>query len=198
MRNQTIPAHHRRAVANAWASDATNMWSAWCRFLFSNLVTAFLLFIDIKAPACRKFLFSQEFHGRGANRCAPTNLLCVQGLEGDYLWCKMTFFWLPSIACISLSLLLAQQELGVMGFLPFKTDGRRHFVSGSQEGIDEMTVVISPFLLTRPYYWYRMWCPDWVTWWRSTSAHHFTNVWVSTAHQAPSHSTNEHQTWEFV
>lgn len=134
MRNQTIPAHHRRAVANAWASDAANTWSAWCRFLFSNPVTAFLLYIDIMAPACRKFLFSQDFRGRGANRCAATDLLCVQGLEGDYLWCKMAFFWLPSIPCISLSLLLAQQEMGVMGFLPFKMDGRRHFVSGSPGG----------------------------------------------------------------
>lgn len=53
---------------------------------------------------------------------------------GEIIFDEKWLFWLPSIPCISLSLLLAQQELGVMGFLPFKKDGRRHFVSGSPGG----------------------------------------------------------------
>jgi len=67
-----------------------------------------------------------------------------------------------------------------------------------QEGIYEVTVVISPFCLTRPYYQCLMQCPDWVTWWRSTSARHTPMSGLAQPCRLLPCCTNEYVTEELI
>lgn len=164
-----------QAKSNAWANDTTNTWHAY-RLFFSKQVTAFLLGFDV----------SQEFRGRKQMvhpkyKCSKQHATCSRTgqklslTQNGFLCCLLSLiFPFPSMLAATLRAhatgsawargngLLAIQDWWQEGFC-FRL---------SSWGIYELTVVISPFSLPRPYYWCLMWWPDWVTWWRRTSTHH--------------------------
>lgn len=67
-----------------------------------------------------------------------------------------------------------------------------------QEGIYEMTVVTSPFSLSRPYYWRLMQWPDLGTWCRHTSAHRTPMSGLAQPCRLLPYYTNESLTQELI
>lgn len=156
----------------------------WCYWLVCHAHRLFLL-NQVKEHLCLEVVW-QPLPAWGFHSCrslmakeqmtcskhAATTVPYPQGPKVNSLWCLMFFssaffpLYFLSPPCWQPCwehFLLAQHALGVMGFLQFKMDGGRILFQAPQERIYEMVVVISPFSLTRPYYWCPVRCPDWVT-----------------------------------